>query len=613
MSYIPVRLSHLLRHSSVGAIVRGPEYLMAIKDTREWSQQGGKPSGRVIPHVEQVMSALSIPECHPAVKELREPPISRIVGGNRVDGVWIPALRFPFWTQCPSCHLLYYKPWKPDEADEMPECSQCKKRSKLEQVPWVLIHKDGHMADLPWRSLAHRNRSSHDQNQCRDHSRIYLKSGTGKKRELYCKSCGATGGFNMHEELEFGKMRRQPWLKEPPEKESEGKGEVVEINDVRVHSPMTRSALVIPPESRIDKGACAYRLNSGSDLLENIENARPGPKRDRAIAHAAWKLGCSKEDIESALIDISKGYPLYGETITHGELFPMEYKALIEPIADLQESEDFVTSHRTDEWQNLADGLSHDSKAKRFLDFIDNVVEVRRLKEIMVMRGFYRMGENDGPPVPPDIVGESDWLPALELYGEGVFFTIRESLIQQWETQTDITEKAKIFANRYETSGQDFDPGITVDPRFLLLHTISHLLIREMETEAGYPAASLKERIYSSRFGECPMAGVLVYVAVPDVAGSLGGLEELAEPSRLLKLITRVFERAQWCSLDPVCSTHEGQGPNLLNHAACHACALIPETSCSYGNMLLDRFFIKSFEREGLKPIADTMVGQANG
>jgi hypothetical protein len=133
---------------------------------------------------------------------------------------------------------------------------------------------------------------------------------------------------------------------------------------------------------------------------------------------------------------------------------------------------------------------------------------------------------------------------------------------------------------------------VVVSPRFILLHTLAHLLIRQLEAVAGYPAASLKERIYS-KSGKNPMGGILVYVAVPDIEGSLGGLSELAAPKRFLRLLTQVFGHAQWCSLDPVCSEHEGQGPGYLNRAACHACALIPEPSCAYGNALLDRGLIK--------------------
>lgn len=101
------------------------------------------------------------------------------------------------------------------------------------------------------------------------------------------------------------------------------------------------------------------------------------------------------------------------------------------------------------------------------------------------------------------------------------------------------------------------------------------------------------------------MAGILIYVAVPDVVGSLGGLSEQAKPQRLLNLLSRLFDHAEWCSLDPVCAEHEGQGPGLLNMAACHACALIPEPCCAYGNVLLDRLFVRGDRANGLKSILD--------
>jgi hypothetical protein len=128
-----------------------------------------------------------------------------------------------------------------------------------------------------------------------------------------------------------------------------------------------------------------------------------------------------------------------------------------------------------------------------------------------------------------------------------------------------------------------------------LLHTIAHLLIRELEITAGYPAAALKERIYSSRSQK--MAGILVYTAVPDIIGSLGGIVESGEPKQFIKILSGVFKHADWCSLDPICTEHEGQGPGWLNRAACHACALIPEPSCEYNNMFLDRVFIKGSEK----------------
>ena len=594
--YIPVRLSHLLRHSAVGAIVRGPEYLMTVRDIRDWKQPDGSVAGRVIPYVEQVRSALDI------MQDLREPPIAKVSDKGKVVGAWIPAQKFPAWMTCPSCHLLYYQPWKDEDGTALPRCRHdaCEKRSELEQVPWVLIHEAGHMADLPWHFLTHAEARTPDQKQCRhDASEPYLrlrpKQGGG--RELRCDRCNAFTRFDDSARLLFGQTWRQPWLREPPEANDDEPGVVVEINDARVHSSVVRSALVIPPESRIRKGSIVDRLYSSSGKRAKIEQAKPGLPRKQVIAEVATEFHCSKAEIENALAEIQNGYPLFGMNITQGLLLESEYEALIEQIPDMEEDEDFVTNHMTEAWQGLKEKVPSGSRSQRVLSAIDRVIAVNRLKEIMVMLGFQRMG---GPRVPPDIVGESDWLPALELYGEGVFFTLSEPVLQHWESQPAIRERAEDFDRRYQASGQKFEPDITVDPRFLLLHTISHMLIREFETEAGYPAASLKERIYCSRTGKVPMAGILIYVAVPDVVGSLGGLGELADPNRFLRLMTRVFDHSEWCSLDPVCSEHEGQGPSLLNRAACHGCALVPEPSCAYGNMLLDRVFLKGSACEGV-------------
>ena len=103
------------------------------------------------------------------------------------------------------------------------------------------------------------------------------------------------------------------------------------------------------------------------------------------------------------------------------------------------------------------------------------------------------------------------------------------------------------------------------------------------------------------------MAGILIYVAVPDVIGSLGGLVELAEPRRFLRPLVRAFNVANWCSLDPVCAGHDGQGPGLLNGAACQACALVPEPSCQHGNALLDRTFIKGDSARNISCLLDNV------
>ena len=296
---------------------------------------------------------------------------------------------------------------------------------------------------------------------------------------------------------------------------------------------------------------------------------------------------CTVRELDDAMTEIDKGYPNYGQAITPGDLLVAEYRALTEPILDLQEDEDFVTTHHTIEWQLLKEALEN-SQVRRAADTVSNLVAVNKLKEIMILTGFRRAG---GETVtPPDITGDSDWLPAIELYGEGVFFTLDESFLHRWEANRNLQERVVAFEQRYAAASIHKD--VDISPRFLLCHTLAHLMIRQIEATAGYPAASLKERIYCAT-GESPMAGILIFVAVADEEGSLGGVMELATPKRFLRLLTAAYEAAQWCSLDPVCAEQEGHGPALLNRAACHACALVPETSCLYENVLLDRAFIK--------------------
>lgn len=596
--YFPVRLSHLLRHCSVGAVVRGPDYLLSVMDITHWTDRAGDVAAEEITYVEQVKSALGITQI------LRKPPTAQKRDSGDIEGVCIPAVRFPLWMRCSHCGLLHYKPWHGLAEDDSPHCSEtdiekCPKRPKLEQVAWALVHEDGHLTDVPWHFLAHREAARADQKQCRaDWSKAYLRlnnsNGRGRKRELRCEHCRATAIFDDHIPISYGDRWQQPWLSTPAE-ELDKLAIILEINDARVHSPVTSNALVIPPESRIRKGSVVDRVYSTSQLRRRIEQTRT-PLAKKAVFQAiARELRCAAEEIKSALVEIDNGYPLYGAEITAGLLLKSEYQALMDELPDLAEDEDFVPRHYTKEWELLINTADKRSKTAAIIKAIDQLVAVNRLKEIMVMTGFQRM---NGKTVPPDILGNSDWLPALELYGEGIFFSFNEDVLENWESNSVIVERAEQLRKRFIKADMNFGSSpsgeeLIVNPRFILLHTLSHLLIRELESQAGYPASSLKERIYAAKGGDVPMGGILIYVAVPDVVGSLGGLAELAEPERFLRLISNVFDHAQWCSIDPVCAEHEGQGPNLLNRAACHACSLVPEPSCVYSNVLLDRTFIK--------------------
>ena len=595
---IPIRLSHLLGQSGVGAIVRGTNGLVIVQDTRQWTDRQGVSAGKLIPYVERVRAALGIEE------QLREPPVAKELANGQVDGTSIPATRFPSWMRCPSCGSMYRWPWRKDQPDHAPLCNHqdCKYNPKLEQVTWVLTHPEGYLADVPWHFLAHQGSRDPSQRNCKVQDQLRLIERGYEERILRCGACGVGARFRGDERVGFGQGRMQPWTKddlvplmEVGEEVDKDPAQVLVINDTRVYGPVAESVLVIPPESRVRKGTVVDRLYRNSGDRSRIDGARTHLARKGIIRTLATEYRCVTNDIETALVDLARGYPLYGENLTPGQLRESEFKAFLEELPDQREDEDLVTRNRSDKWRELRSAVNLDAEEQKIVNGVRHLVRVDRLKAVKVFKGFTRLGGEE--IVPPGIVGESDWLPAIELYGEGIFLALDEDRLKVWEKEPAVVSRLNQLLPRFAQSGRDAPNPVTT--RFMLLHTLSHLLMRQIESEGGYPAASLIERVYCAN-GPEPMAGILIHVAVPDIAGSLGGLAELSEPQRFLGILIRALEHSRWCSLDPVCSEHEGQGPGLLNRAACHACALVPEPACEFGNTLLDRGFVKDDATNGL-------------
>lgn len=596
---IPVRLSHVLGQSGVGAIVRGANGLAVVQDIRQWTDRQGEPAGKLIPYVERVRAALGISQ------SLRGPPVAKELANGQIDGTCVPATRFPSWMRCPSCGVLYMRPWKDGPTDKAPHChwEKCKSKLRLEQVTWVLAHSAGYLADVPWHFLVHRDAGFPAQRNCKIRNQLQLIERNYEQRILRCASCGAETLFRGDERLPFGQQRMQPWARDdiavpdvaPTGEPDEEKAQVLAINDTRVYAPEVVSVLIIPPESRVRKGTVVDRLYRNSAERKKLDNARTPLAKKSAIKTLATEYRCQPQDIEAALSDLDRGYPLYGENLTPGQLRESEFEAFLEILPDQRDDEDLVTRNRSGEWHALETDDNLSAETRTMARCVQHLVRVDRLKAVKVFSGFTRLGGED--IVPPDIVGQSDWLPAIELYGEGIFIALDEGRLGWWEQQPAVLARLEKLQLRFAQSGRDEPNPLT--PRFMLLHTLSHLLMRQIESEGGYPAASLIERIYCTQAPE-RMAGILIHVAVPDIAGSLGGLAELAEPKRFLGILSRALKHARWCSLDPVCSEHDGQGPGLLSRAACHACTLVPEPACEYGNTLLDRSFVKGDDCDGL-------------
>ena len=177
--------------------------------------------------------------------------------------------------------------------------------------------------------------------------------------------------------------------------------------------------------------------------------------------------------------------------------------------------------------------------------------------------------------------------------GEGIFLSLHEQALHDWENTHQISARSRELSFNFKqyqadrsddrTQRQPF-PGI----RYVLLHSLAHALIRRLCLDAGYSSSALRERIYSAS-GAHPMAGLLIYTASSDSEGSLGGLVDQATPDRLGPVLLAALREAELCAQDPLCGAGELGGAGGLNGAACHACLLLPETSCEASNRFLDR------------------------
>lgn len=592
----PVRFSHLMSYSGVGAIARDKDdLLVSVVDTRYWTDESGNISAENIPYVERIKSALGLSQ------DLRKPPEAKELENGKIEGAYIPTVLFPSFFRCKKCRMMHQNLWNKTDQKSVDnvKCEHC--NSRLEQLSWCASSTLGELAEVPWHYICHKESNV----KCEiDYSNSYLKltNIANGKLQIECTRC-----FTINSDVQKSKLSRlntiQPWIYEQGEQLSPQDISILEVNDPRIYSPSTMNALVIPPESRVDKSTVINRLFNNSKFRHDFDHARNNLQKKRVLKQASTKYRCSVDEISAAMCQIEDGYPFL-TNIESGDLYKDEYDAFLTIMEDVSDEEDFVTEHKTSSWKELAESLTDELLSISSL--VDNLIVVKRLREIQVFKGFSRLPnqrENAKPEngtenekeekiiTAPDIVGKSDWLPAIELFGEGLFFTLNEDILSKWESIPSVRKRANEIEHRYENSDLLFNFDLTVTPRFLLLHTISHLLIRELESVAGYPAASLKERIYHSKDNK--MAGILIYTAVPDIAGTLGGIIENAQPKEFLKLLSGSFKHAQWCSHDPVCTEHLGQGPSWLNRAACHACALLPETSCEFGNVFLDRVFIK--------------------
>jgi hypothetical protein len=215
-----------------------------------------------------------------------------------------------------------------------------------------------------------------------------------------------------------------------------------------------------------------------------------------------------------------------------------------------------------------------------------------------------RVGDMAARLVPLTRSPRPAWTVATEDRGEGIFLQLDEERVAPWEERVLASELWHAhrdahrlnFSRRFSDTAEDIDPDSRLKPpRYWLVHTLAHVLIRQMAMTCGYSAASLSERLYAwpETDGRPPAAGLLIVTTASDSDGTLGGLVQLSEPARLEQVVTTALDRATRCSSDPVCARRTPQYPeDFLHGAACHCCAMASETSCERANRFLDRRFL---------------------
>ena len=241
------------------------------------------------------------------------------------------------------------------------------------------------------------------------------------------------------------------------------------------------------------------------------------------------------------------------------------------------------------------------------IDFFKKIQQVEELKVTNVQLDFTRVKPKERIVVNGEVKESSSGqnifsidskelftLPANENLGEGIFFEFSNEYIDKWISENTATLEdrfEKYFKELPNPNTQGLSSKMKIynnKYKHFLIHSFSHMMMRELEFTCGYPTASLKERLYISTNPQKLMSGILIYTAEGS-EGSMGGLVSQGEPEKILEIIKKGLERSINCSSDPLCWESEGQGIFDLNLSACFSCSLVAETACEEMNLGLDR------------------------
>lgn len=633
-----VRSSQLLSPFGVGQIVNFPKELsLMVCGLNLWDEKIKQGEiNRGIDSIDKRELHFSEPRLEKVLDvEYFVKPFEYKTAGNKNNYLEIPAVRFPGWHYCTNhkCGRMTLVPLS--QADEKIECISCwdgksKYKWKMNPVRFVAACPKGHIQDVPFKEWVHNGVVPNDGKQHEisyhtgggsgDLGSIYMKCTCGERRSLaglmnirkddvsVFDSALARIGLNKEDDQKFDSQNSNDKSKNPLGQFCKGHKPWLGIEGIKnakdcnnhlqvlirgasnVHFSEIQSAIYLPSSSE-DSNEYVNKVidEKGIDALRDYyETEKSGTPILSIILsdHSFVKIGLiSKEELLSGVIaELSLEDPEKEDL----ELAP-ELKLRFEEYNYILKGRD---SENSDLKALVKTFAGYDDQA--ILEkYFDCVVLIEKLKETRVFKGFSRINPMN-ETVKKDLSSKPvKWLPAVEVYGEGIFLKFNDEIVDDWLKEHG--PKHEGIIKRYHFSmlkRRPQDEPKNINPFFVVMHTFAHLLIKKLCFDCGYGSSSLREKLYFSDDPESRMNGILIYTSSGDSEGSLGGLVRQGNKANLGPLIKNAIAEAEWCSADPVCSDigkTNGQGPDNVNGAACHNCCIVPETSCEEFNMLLDR------------------------
>jgi hypothetical protein len=628
-AFKPIRRSQLISPFGIGAMVDFPkdESLMPA-GLDAWPNAKEECESSWLIREERLEVRLSSPG--QPITHFRMPPDFREEGGTNIAYKSVPFVRFPFWHSCPTCGIMRslgvfeaglkgggaakchgesvtafekVESEKEKASGEKKLHVMCKNRydkgrsSRLIPVRFVAVCDAGHVQDFPFMEWVHRDSSAKPDCKLRLRqgrssaglSGITIECSCGQKRSLgdvFRFSDNEKVGGPLSTQIGYRCKGSRPWFGNAScgcDKHLR----VLQRGASNVYFSHVVSSIYLPLWAEEVSGEISAVLEQ-SHIWAQLQQRTVGGKIDPNVCQiVAGMTGVDEIKLKNAAERKLQGSTMSRASSATGDeedFRRSEYQAICDGKVGPQ-SELYVECAKLKDYE------------PEVAKFFSRIHLVHKLRETRALAGFTRILPPDGNLGSDRLQGlkldqQIDWLPAIKVYGEGIFLEVNADEITKWAaTVPGLRPEFVRLVARYNTARTArLQPNRNITAKFMLLHTLAHVLINQLSFDCGYGSASLRERLYCD-FNDLsrPMHGFLIYTASGDSEGTMGGLVRQGKPGRLETTLLRALKHAAWCSSDPVCIESKGQGSDSANLAACHGCCLLPETSCEEGNRLLDR------------------------